>query len=271
MSNASSNRYGPTQPSRAQSSNADSYTTSNGPFVDQYVNVVRACHSKDLRLRRMPISSNNELPHVAFPIGKSNGAASVTALYDTGGALNTGNIHLHNFIRKKTPSAVAAYEEFNGKNPFDPIKLCGALLDPSDYNAEKHGILSAVITYYTPFKSIEGKPITFSVALGVDMSVDTIIGIPFIKELNLELKLITPTLIAHSIRTTFPVIYRETVLTGGLKINNDAIDIDAEESTKDICANPPRVSFKSDTRLISAPLASLFQAVAQNSDATSIP
>jgi hypothetical protein len=187
----------------------------------------------------MPISSNNELPHVAFPIGKSNGAALVTALYDTGGALNTGNIHLHNFIRKKTPSAVAAYEKFNGKIPFDPIKLCGALLDPSDYNAEKHGILSAVITYYTPFKSIKGKPITFSVALGVDMSVDTIIGIPFIKELNLELKLVTPTLIAHSIRTTFPVIYRETVLTGCLKINNDAIDIDAEESTKDICANPP--------------------------------
>ena len=210
----------------------------------------------------MPISSNNELPHVVFPIGKSTGAASVTALYDTGGALNTGNIHLHNFIRRKTPSAVAAYEEFNGKNPFDPIKLCGALLDPADYNAEKHGILSAVITYHTPFKSTEGKPVTFSVALGADMYVDTIIGIPFIKELALELKLVTPILVAHNIRTTFPVIYRETVLTGGLEIKNDAVDVEAEESTTYVCANPPRVSFKSDTRLISAPLASLFQAVA---------
>ena len=60
------------------------------------------------------------------------------------------------------------------------------------------------------------------------MSVDTIIGIPFIKELALELRLVTPTLIAHSIRTTFPVIYRETVLTGGLEIRNSAIDVDAE-------------------------------------------
>ena len=156
------------------------------------------------------------------------------------------------------------------KNPFDPIKLCGALLDLSDYNVEKHGILSAVITYHTPFKSTEGKPITFSVALGADMSVDTIIGIPFIKELALELRLVTPTLIAHNIRTTFPVIYRETVLTGGLDISNDAIDADDEESTMDVCANPLRVSFKSESRLISAPLASLFQAVAQNVDATNI-
>ena len=109
------------------------------------------------------------------------------------------------------------------------------------------------------------------------MSVDTIIGIPFIKELALELRFVTPTLIAHNIRTTFPVIYRETVLTADPKENEYATDeagtcVDTEESTVDACANPLRVSFKSDSRLISAPLASLFQAVAQDSGReTNIP
>ena len=75
----------------------------------------------------MPINSNNEPPHITFPIGKSTGAATITALYDTGGALNTGNIRLHNLIQEKTSTAVATYEEFNGTNPFDPIncvELC---------------------------------------------------------------------------------------------------------------------------------------------------
>ena len=140
MNNASSNRYGPSQRSKNNNSDAHGYDVVDGSSVDQYVNVVHSYVSKDSALRRMPISSNNKLPHIAFPIGKSKGAASITALYDTGGALNTGNIHLHNVIRKKTAAAVARYEEFNGTNPFDPIKLCGAILDPSDYNAEKHGI-----------------------------------------------------------------------------------------------------------------------------------
>ena len=92
---------------------------------------------------------------------------------------------LRNLIRGKTSSAVAAYKEFNGTNPFDPIKLCGSLLDPSDYDAKKHGVLSAVIRYHTHLITTDGKRIMCSVTLKVDMSIDTIIGIPFIRELAL--------------------------------------------------------------------------------------
>ena len=40
---------------------------------------------------------------------------------------------------------VAKFETFDGDNPFDPIKLCGAITSPDDYDADKHGILSAFI------------------------------------------------------------------------------------------------------------------------------
>ena len=65
--------------------------------------------------------------------------------------------------------------QYNADTPADftqTFKL--AQLDPSDYNAEKCGILSDVITYHTPFKTTNAKSVTFSVALGSDMSVDTL-------------------------------------------------------------------------------------------------
>ena len=263
MENANSNRYGPSQPSKSKSSDTEEYETCEGPSAQQYVNVVKSHLNKESQIRRMPISSNNELPHIAFPIGKKTGVATVTALYDTGGALNTGNIYLHNLIKENSPEVVATYEEFDGANPFEPMKLCGALMDPSDYDEKKHGILSAVIGYHTPFQTSTGKAVVFRVALGIDMSVDTIIGIPFIHELALELRVQKPLLIAHKIRMNFSVVYRETVLT---KI---PLEIVSDESTEEVCANPPRVAFKSDTRLISVPLASLFQAVAQESEGES--
>ena len=57
------------------------------------------------------------------------------------------------------PDSIESYEEFNGTNPFEPIKLCGAIHDPSTYSTEKYVFLSAVIWYKTPFV-INGRAIT---------------------------------------------------------------------------------------------------------------
>ena len=83
MNNASSNRYGPSQSAKNKTLDADGYERVDGSSVDQYVNIVRSCVSKEARLQRMPISSNNELLHIAFPISTSVGAASATSVYST--------------------------------------------------------------------------------------------------------------------------------------------------------------------------------------------
>ena len=210
--NSSSNTYGPSNTGSVN--DGDEYSRADKRTRHQFVISVRCCNVHNSNLRRMPITSSNDLPHVSFPIGSKADEASITCLYDTGGALNTGNLALHMHIRKTVPTAVYEFEEFDGSKPFDPIKLCGALLDPSDYDSSKHGILSAVIRYHTPYSTIEGKKVFLCFALGADMSVDTIMGIPFIHELSMELRLRPKQqFLAHEIKTSFPVMYKETVLT----------------------------------------------------------
>ena len=193
-----------------------------------------------------------------MPISGNEGEASTKALYDTDGALNTGNLSYHNFIRKKLHDAVKKYEEFNGSNPFDPIKLSCALLDPSDYNADTHGILSAVITYHTPFKNADGKDVVLSFALGCDMSVDTIIGLPFIKAMKLELRFNPETFLSHTLKKEFPVVYAETKLT------------ELEGTIVENGENLKSVSFKHDAKGMVEPLHSIMQGMASATASPSI-
>ena len=54
------------------------------------------------------------------------------------------------------------------------------------------------------------------------MSVDSIIGIPLIKELQLELRFASDLFLSHVLKKQFPVIYTETKLTRPkLDTNND--------------------------------------------------
>jgi hypothetical protein len=107
------------------------------------------------------------------------------------------------------PDIIESYEEFNGTNTFEPIKLCGAIHDPSTYSTERHGILSAVIRYKTPF-IVNGRAITLDFALGKDISVNSILGFPAITELQLEMRFRPwPHISTSILERVFKVEYRE--------------------------------------------------------------
>ena len=215
------NHYGPSRGSDAQQpSPYDKVADVNGK---SFVNRIKSCLMNDKALRRMHNDTDNRMPHIAIPISNVINTASILALYDTGGALNTGNLGYHNYIKSALPSAVLKFEEFNGSNPFDPIKLEGAILNMSDYDAQKHGILSAVITYRTPFKLPSGGNMSLSFALGKDMSVDTIIGMPFIKNFQLELRFAPDKFLSHLLKKEFKVVYAETKLTVPTISNQESI------------------------------------------------
>ena len=59
-------------------------------------------------------------------------------LYHIGATLNTGYLPYHDFIQQRSPGIVAKYETFDRSNPFDRIKICGAITDPSEYDVSKH-------------------------------------------------------------------------------------------------------------------------------------
>jgi hypothetical protein len=70
-------------------------------------------------------------------------------------------------------------------NPFEPIRLSGALRNPDDVSQEVTGALTAVIRYKTPYVDRNGNPVLLSFALGDMVSCNTILGLPAINGMNM--------------------------------------------------------------------------------------
>ena len=135
----------------------------------------------------MSILSNMNFPHLSILLSKVRLEWSLSILSDTGAALTSGCLPYHLKIREKYPHLVHSFEVFDGNNPFDQIKLVGAIGNVSDYDPEKHGMLSAVIRYFTPYRNANNQPLLLPVALGKAMAVNTISGNTMIREWELVL------------------------------------------------------------------------------------
>jgi hypothetical protein len=154
----------------------------------------------------MPIAIDNGLPHITFDLG-SDAALDPTlcGLMDTCGALNTGYLLFHLWLMSERPDLVAEFISFDDDNPFEPIKLGGAICDPVDFDSSTHGNLTAVIRYYTPYIDHSGSPITLSFALGADVTVNTIFGLPMLCDLDSIISLRTNSLHSRALSLDFPI------------------------------------------------------------------
>ena len=197
----------------------EGYITQDDNIRKSYVAIVKCCNVRETR--RMPITSQNELPHLDFQVGQPLDAMSLSFLYDTGAAINTGYLPYHKKIINECPQIVESYEEFNGSNPFEPIKLVGAITDPDVYDKDQHGVLSAVVRYKTPYFLRSGKAFILCFALGSDMSVNSIFGLPGILEIGLEPRFSKSEFLAHNLRAKFKICYRETTKTEVKKESNN--------------------------------------------------
>lgn len=84
---------------------------------------------------------------------------------------------------RENRNIVASFERFDDSNPFEPIKLRG---HPDDFYSESmHGQLAAIIHYKAPYFDNDGSPIRISFGLENDMTVNTILGMPVIKDLGM--------------------------------------------------------------------------------------
>jgi hypothetical protein len=162
--------------------------------------------------RPMPIAVRNELPTINLVLGKYDDHATLTVelsvLFDTCGATSTGYKPYHDRIRKLHPDVVHDYGSFDDANRFNPIKLTGAVRDPTDTSKEVVGELTAVIPYKTPYIYVKGHPILLWFALGDSVSFNTIPGIPAIDGMkllwNIRKKSITAVAL-QSLNNTFTV------------------------------------------------------------------
>jgi hypothetical protein len=141
--------------------------------------------STTLNKREMPITVQNNLPTLSLRLGdysNQHGDIELKVLFDTCKALSTGFKAYHDRIRQLHPELVHAYENFDGMNPFKPIRLSGALRNPDDVSQEVTGALTSVIRYKTPYVDCNGNPVLLSFTLGDTVSCNTILVMIFIEQ-----------------------------------------------------------------------------------------
>ena len=137
-------------------------------------------------LRAMPLSLDNCLPAAVIRFGTSSENEIPFACHlDSCAAMNTGSLHLHQWIMTKYPHLVEKYEQFDDANPFRPITLDCAV--PQSEAEKTTGKLTAVVTYRTRYVDKVGKNLTLSFGLGASIRVNAIIGLPTFREWKIVL------------------------------------------------------------------------------------
>ena len=163
-------------------------TTKRARIIPGFVRLLESSVATDPKLRPMPVRINNGLPAIPFGVGCDADNIALMCLYDTCAAITSGNLSYHKWIVSKYPHLVHSFEQFDDSNPFEAIKLVGAVKDTSDLSASDHGKLTAVVRYHTPYEDDQGHPIQLNVALGDDVTVNTILGWPTIKDLGIQMR-----------------------------------------------------------------------------------
>ena len=172
----------------------------------QLVKTFNNSHVPKPVLPPMPIAIDNGLPHITLNLGSNSTTdPALCGLMDTCGDLNTGYLLFHLWLKSERPDLVAEYIYFDDTNPFEPIKLGGAICDPTNFDTSEHGNLTAVIRYYTPYTDLSGSPVTMAFALGTDVTVNTIFGFPMLCDLDSVISLRANTLHSRSLGVDFPI------------------------------------------------------------------
>ncbi len=131
--------------------------------------------------------------------------------YDTCAACNVGYTGHHLPIAERYPELVKSLTFTEDK--YSPLTLSGIVQGIKGEQAAKpSAILPIVIEYWMPFLTKEGHKTTLKIALGKDVSVNTIIGIPMIRPARLSYDLVDNIVEPGVLDTEpFPVIYRPTI------------------------------------------------------------
>jgi hypothetical protein len=122
------------------------------------------------------------------------------------------------------PEIVHSYEEFDDSQPFEAIRLVGAISDPAEFDEDTHGKLTAIVRYHMPYTDRDSSPTALCIALGSDVAVNTILGFPTITDFEIELRLRSPRSFYSSVLDhtfTFSQSEAKSGLPGGVEFNHE--------------------------------------------------
>jgi len=137
----------------------------------------------------MPINIDMGFPNITWdlgPVSSPTGSVKLNSLFDSCGCANVGRLDYHLWIISQRPDIVAEFRFHDSHHPFDPVSLDGVVSQPSDLGAAeaRHGLLTAIVRYWTPYKMPDGSPMTISFGLGEHVSTNTLTGLPLLAGLQ---------------------------------------------------------------------------------------
>ena len=123
-----------------------------------------------------PIVSN--FPHIQLQLGSTDEGADCPVLrcvVDTAAALTTGNFHFVAAVAKRYPHCVA---KIFVPNDYSPIVLSGIVQRGGESVTTE---LSVGFQFHLPYLTKEGEPTSILIATGPHVTVNLIVGLPFIQ------------------------------------------------------------------------------------------
>ncbi len=126
----------------------------------------------------LPVGIQSLLPHISLQLGTTSDdpdASMIRCMVDTGTALSNGNYSFYAAIVKWYPHCVA--KVFLPKD-YSPIILSGVINDDAQAITTD---LSVAFQFHLPYLTHDGSTTSIIIATGPQVSVNAIIGLPFIK------------------------------------------------------------------------------------------
>ena len=156
----------------------------------------------------MPINIDNGLPAVATRFGVSDEKEmNFNVHLDSCIGLHIGNLNVHKQVITTYPYIVKNYIEFDDNDKFEPL---GINCDVDNVNEVENNVgkLTAIVTYYTLYTSVNKLSILLSFGLGNEVVVNAIIGKPTLKVCKGCVDFNNDTFISEEIMLQFDMEYK---------------------------------------------------------------
>eukprot|EP00956_Cyclotella_meneghiniana_P020206 scaffold35356_cov44-Cyclotella_meneghiniana.AAC.2 len=140
-------------------------------------------NSRDNNAPPLPAAIDNRLPHITITLGELatsiETCPQVRCLYDSGACVSSGYWGFWKTILENHPECIVDLFVSDG-GQYSPIVL-GGIVTGDDGDMAGHTCkLNIVVNLKLRYETITGQPVTHKIALGKDVGVNTILGMPFI-------------------------------------------------------------------------------------------
>ena len=126
-------------------------------------------------------------------------------LLDTDTAMNSGNLNYHIWVISQCPEMVGEFIQCGADTWYDVVQLMVVLDLDTTKQPLDHGKMTAVIHYRTPYLVNNQYHLFVYFALGNDVSLRCVIGLPTLLPLGSLIDLVNSTFVCSEINRTFPL------------------------------------------------------------------